>query len=110
MAILGDVAPIVGPAEGALDLAQELPIVEAVIDIIRRHPMRETELIDTLSHYGKRPDQVQATLDALEASGQAQRHIYRRQTFWTYAGGRFAALEGSRPGQGIDWHVAKAGS
>jgi hypothetical protein len=34
-------------------------------------------------------DGVDATLAALEHSGQARRHFYRQQTFWEYAGGTF---------------------
>jgi wyosine [tRNA(Phe)-imidazoG37] synthetase (radical SAM superfamily) len=90
--ILGEVAPIVAPAEGIFGLPEGMPVGEAIIEIIRRHPMREAKLVETLSDCASQPDQVQATLSALEAGGQARRHIYRGQVFWEYAGGRFASI------------------
>ncbi len=91
MAILGEVAPIVTPANGVFELVEDMPVVEAIIEIIRRHPMREAKLVETLGCFAKRPDQMQATLESLEASGQARRHVYQGQAFWEYAGGRFAS-------------------
>ncbi len=91
MAILGEVAPIVTPATGAFKLGEGKSAVEAVIDIIRRHPMQEAELVETLSHYVDDPAEVDRTLARLAASDQAQRRVYRGQAFWEYAGGRFAA-------------------
>jgi len=91
MAILGEVAPIVTPADGTFELEESKQVVDAIIEIIRRHPMRETKLVETLSRYTAGSDEVQITLEMLAASGQARRHIYRGQVFWEYAGGRFAS-------------------
>ena len=102
MAILGEVAPIVTPAEGAFELVENLPVVDAIIEIIRRHPMRETKLVETLTRCAEEPAEVQTMLEMLAANGQARRHVYRGQAFWEYAGGRFAAtLKDSRKKQGI---------
>jgi wyosine [tRNA(Phe)-imidazoG37] synthetase (radical SAM superfamily) len=90
-AILGEIAPISTFAEGDFHLADDLPIADAIIEIIRRHPMRETKLISTLDRFGLNADQIQSTLATLEASGQARRHFYRDQLFWEYSGGRFGA-------------------
>jgi wyosine [tRNA(Phe)-imidazoG37] synthetase (radical SAM superfamily) len=92
IAILWEVAPIELPAEGTLRLAEELPVVAAIIEIIRRHPMQEAKLVETLRQFEQGPGQVQATLEALVATGQACRHLYRGQVFWEYTGGRFAAV------------------
>ena len=86
--ILGEVAPIVTPAEGDFKLANDMSLAEAVIEIIRRHPLQETQLLETLDDYGI--EQVQTTLQALTLSGQARQHIYRGEIFWEYAGGKFA--------------------
>jgi wyosine [tRNA(Phe)-imidazoG37] synthetase (radical SAM superfamily) len=91
MAILGEVAPMVAPATGAFKLAEGKSTVEGIIDIIRRHPMREVELVETLTHYVNDPAEVEITLARLAASDQARRRVYREQAFWEYAGGRFAA-------------------
>ena len=90
--ILGTVAAIVTSAEGYFGLTDNMSVVDAIVKIIRRHPMRETELLENLRRFIKQPDQVQKTLEALEASGQARRHIYQGQVFWEYAGGRFASI------------------
>lgn len=91
MAILGEVAPIVTPASGAVVLAPDLPIADAVVEIIRRHPLREVELAEALQRYT--PGRVMETLASLEASGQARRLEYRGQVFWEYPGSRFARAQ-----------------
>jgi wyosine [tRNA(Phe)-imidazoG37] synthetase (radical SAM superfamily) len=88
MAILGEVAPIVTPAEGAFALAPDLPVADAIVQIIRRHPMSADELGRALSD---RPaGEVQETLTQLESDGEARRHVYRGQVFWEYSGSRFS--------------------
>ena len=91
MAILGEVAPIVTPATGAFKLGEGKSAADGIIDIIRRHPMRQAELVETLSRNATGRDEVEMTLARLAASGQARRRIYRGQVFWEYAGGRFGA-------------------
>jgi wyosine [tRNA(Phe)-imidazoG37] synthetase (radical SAM superfamily) len=69
-AILGDAAKIIHPASGSFDVSGYSSLVEAVIGIITRHPMREDELIETLRH--SVPGEMKATLQELEKSGKAQ--------------------------------------
>ena len=87
MAILSEAAELVAPYEGSFDLSQSMDIVQAVEAIIRRHPMRERRLVETLSRFA--PDDVSAILEKLETSGQARRRLYRGETFWEYVGGTF---------------------
>ncbi len=87
MAILGEVAPIITPASGAVVLAPDLPIADAIVEIIRRHPLREVELVEALEECT--PGRVYETLAALEAAGQARRLVYLGQTYWEYVSGRF---------------------
>jgi len=70
LSILGNIAEVVHPAEGSFDLSNDENIVEAVIGIITRHPMRQDELERTLVRWS--PGQVSETLAELEASGRAQ--------------------------------------
>ena len=72
-------------------LASGTPIANAIVEIIRRHPLREVELVQTLRHYV--PEQVQQTLMALESTGQARQRVYQGQIFWEYSGGRFFPAE-----------------
>lgn len=70
VAILGNIAEVVHPAEGDFDLSGYNNLVDAVISIITRHPMRQEELERTLSRWS--PGQVRQTLDDLRRSGRAQ--------------------------------------
>ncbi len=69
-AILGKVAKIIHPALGSFDFSSEENLVDAIVSIITRHPMRETELTEALSHWST--SDVHETLQALEKSGRAQ--------------------------------------
>ena len=44
ISILGDAAEVVHPAEGSFDLSGYGNVVDAVVGIITRHPMRQDEL------------------------------------------------------------------
>lgn len=68
--ILGEVARVIHPTSGSFDLSGAESLVEAVVGVITRHPMREDELIETLKHFA--PGDVASTLKALEESGKAQ--------------------------------------
>jgi wyosine [tRNA(Phe)-imidazoG37] synthetase (radical SAM superfamily) len=69
-AILGDVARVIHPASGSFDLGGDESLVDAIVGIITRHPMREDELFETLKHFS--PGDVASVLKALEKSGKAQ--------------------------------------
>lgn len=79
-ALLGEVAEVVSPYEGSFDLDGYDNLVDALLAVLRRHPMRQVRLLETLAHYA--PQDVQRTLAQLESSGQARRRIYDGQTFW----------------------------
>jgi wyosine [tRNA(Phe)-imidazoG37] synthetase (radical SAM superfamily) len=87
VAILGDIAKVVRPVEGSFDLSGYESLVDAVIGIITRHPMRQEELERALAQWA--PGQVNKTLKALEASGQAQ--VVKRfgARFWSAAPSRY---------------------
>ncbi|MCD6520875.1 MAG: hypothetical protein J7M05_13235, partial [Anaerolineae bacterium] len=58
-------------------------LVEAILAIVRRHPMREDRLLEALGNYPV--EQIQRTLDELTQSGLARRRVYRDQVFWESA-------------------------
>jgi len=68
--IFGDIARVIHPASGSFDLGGAESLVEAVLGIITRHPMREDELIESLKGFST--EEVSATLTALEECGKAQ--------------------------------------
>jgi wyosine [tRNA(Phe)-imidazoG37] synthetase (radical SAM superfamily) len=80
-AILGDIARVIHPASGSFDLSGADSLIEAVIGIITRHPMREDELIETLSQFS--PGEVSSVLEALEKSGKAQVVERLGARFWS---------------------------
>jgi wyosine [tRNA(Phe)-imidazoG37] synthetase (radical SAM superfamily) len=69
-AILGNVAHVVHPIEGTFDLGSCDSPVDAVVNIITRHPMSEGDLIRTLEQWTA--GEVREALTDLEASGEAQ--------------------------------------
>jgi wyosine [tRNA(Phe)-imidazoG37] synthetase (radical SAM superfamily) len=86
--ILGNIAEVVHPAEGDFDLSGCENLVDAVVAIITRHPMRQQELERTLERWS--PGQVSQALANLEASGRAQVVERYGDRFWSAAGGRYS--------------------
>jgi wyosine [tRNA(Phe)-imidazoG37] synthetase (radical SAM superfamily) len=87
-AILGDLAQVVHPAEGGFDLSGYDDVVGAVVGVIARHPMRESELARTLDRWT--PGQVAEALAALAADGRARVVTRYEQRFWCLANARYA--------------------
>ena len=86
-AILGDIARVVHPASGSFDLSGAESLVDGVISIITRHPIREDELVQALKRWST--GEVNVILKELESSGRAQvieRYGYR---FWSAASARY---------------------
>lgn len=83
MAILGDIADVVHPAEGNFELSGSDNPVEAIINIITRHPMRQDQLERTLKNWSpKKMKQVLAKLAVSEKAQVVERHGVR---FWSTA-------------------------
>jgi wyosine [tRNA(Phe)-imidazoG37] synthetase (radical SAM superfamily) len=86
-AILGRVATVVHPARGSFDLSGSDNVVDAIIGIITRHPMRETELEDALQRWA--PGQVETVLTALQEDGRAKLIERLGIRFWSGAPAHF---------------------
>ncbi len=82
-AILGDIAQVVHPVEGTFDLSGYSTVIEAVVGIITRHPMRQEELERTLAQWT--PGHIEQALAELEAGGQAQIVERYGARFWSAA-------------------------
>ena len=76
-----DTARVVHPAEGAFDLGSCDSLLEAVLAIITRHPMRQDQLEQALAQWA--PDQAETVLAELQASGQAQVVERLGSRFWS---------------------------
>lgn len=90
-AILGEVAKIILPARGSFDLSGEEDLVEAIMGIITRHPMMESELIDALSMWSS--DDVRDILTQLIESGRAQLVTRGGVRFWSASDSYYANSE-----------------
>ena len=73
-AILGKVAHVVHPAAGAYAIPPDADPVEAIVDIIRRHPMRDAEMRETLAHHSDTPQHILTRLHADPRAKLVRRH------------------------------------
>jgi wyosine [tRNA(Phe)-imidazoG37] synthetase (radical SAM superfamily) len=55
---------------------------DAILAIIRRHPMREEQVIDTLKKFEVGEGDVHDSLARLEESGEIKKVKYREKVFW----------------------------
>ena len=94
MAILGYTAELVQPAEGSFDLSGYDDPVEAIINIITRHPMRQDQLEQTLENW--LPGQANRILVDLEASGKAQIVERFGARFWSAAPAHYPDIDKSQ--------------
>jgi wyosine [tRNA(Phe)-imidazoG37] synthetase (radical SAM superfamily) len=86
-AILGSIARVIHPAAGTFDLSGSEDLVDVVVGIITRHPMRQEELERTLNHWS--PGQVSLVLAELAASGRTQVVERYGVRFWSAAPGHY---------------------
>ena len=82
-AILGKYAKVVHPADGTFYLGDSDDLVEAIVKIITRHPLRAEELEQILAEWA--PKQVKQVLEQLENSGRAQIVERYGVQFWSAA-------------------------
>ena len=83
LSILGNIAEVVHPAQGGFDLSGYDNVIDVVVGIITRHPMRQDELERTLDRWA--PIQVSEALEELEASGRVQMVERYGVRFWSAA-------------------------
>jgi wyosine [tRNA(Phe)-imidazoG37] synthetase (radical SAM superfamily) len=79
-AILGRKARLVQPAGGSFDLRGDESLLETIVAIITRHPMREEELVKTLGRFS--PEHVNQRLAELEKSAKVQVVERYHTRFW----------------------------
>jgi wyosine [tRNA(Phe)-imidazoG37] synthetase (radical SAM superfamily) len=87
LALLGEIARVVHPADGSFDLSGFENVVDAIVSIITRHPMNEVELRLTLEKWT--PGQVDKALQELSASGRAQVVERYGKRFWSASPARY---------------------
>lgn len=83
LAILGQRARVLHPSQGAFDLSGHARVIEAIVDIITRHPMSQADLEATLARWT--PGEVNQALAELAADGRAQQVERYGVQFWSAA-------------------------
>jgi wyosine [tRNA(Phe)-imidazoG37] synthetase (radical SAM superfamily) len=78
--LLGEGIFIDGPEEGTFDTAGFDRPLDAVMAIVRRHPMRRDQILETLEPYPI--DGVEAALDELVTSNKMRLVVYRDDTYY----------------------------
>jgi wyosine [tRNA(Phe)-imidazoG37] synthetase (radical SAM superfamily) len=81
--IIGKRARLAAVTGGTFDLSGEASVTEALLSILTRHPMDESDLLATLEKW--LPGRAEATLQELRAAGQVQVVLRRGQRFWSAA-------------------------
>jgi wyosine [tRNA(Phe)-imidazoG37] synthetase (radical SAM superfamily) len=94
VAILGQSARIVVPAVADFDMDGRETVVDAIIDIVSRHPMREEEVRRVPHRWS--PTEVRDALAEVEASGRIQIVERFGTRFWTAAGSRYSKNDTER--------------
>jgi wyosine [tRNA(Phe)-imidazoG37] synthetase (radical SAM superfamily) len=88
VAILGKIAEVVHQAAGSFDLSGYDNLIDAILTIIARHPMRQEELERALARWSS--GQVSQMLANLEASDRAQVVERHGVHFWSAASSYYA--------------------
>lgn len=85
--IMGSIAQVVHPPRGSFGIGKNENPLEAVLAIITRHPMRQEELEQTLSHWPR--EEVRQVLEELKAGKRAQIVERGGIQFWSAAPARY---------------------
>jgi wyosine [tRNA(Phe)-imidazoG37] synthetase (radical SAM superfamily) len=86
-AILGETASLIHPVEGEFDLSGYDNLLDAVVALITRHPLREEELVCALHRWA--PGSVSRLLSELAATGRAQQVTRYGEHFWTAGAAKY---------------------
>lgn len=87
ISIFGNIAKVVHPSKGTFDLSGYENVVDAIVSVITRHPMRQDELEKTLARWST--GQVSEALSELESSGRAQVVERYGIRFWSAASSHY---------------------
>jgi wyosine [tRNA(Phe)-imidazoG37] synthetase (radical SAM superfamily) len=87
-AILGDVSVVDEGETGDFSTLGFTNPEDAILAIIRRHPMREEQVIETIKKFTLEEEEIHNHLKRLEESGKITKVNYRDNVFWLTAGGK----------------------
>lgn len=87
--ILGNTAKVFHPIKGSFDLSGSDSLFHAVIVIITRHPMKESELLDALKRFSQ--EEIDAVMTALKENSEAQVVERYGERYWSAYPARYAS-------------------
>ena len=99
VAILGTRAHVLHPAMGTFDLSGAETVIDGILGIVTRHPMRQEELEITLARWN--PNEIGRVLRELEASEQVRVVERYGVRFWCSADSRYSTGRKIHSGVGI---------
>jgi len=85
--IFGSVAKVLQPVDVNVESGIDEEVVDAVLAIVSRHPMEESELVRTLARWV--PGRVMESLTTLAACGKIREIERFGRQFWYSAGSHF---------------------
>lgn len=88
--ILGKRARLITETNGVFDLSSERSVIEALLSILTRHPMCESNLLAALEKW--LPGKSVQTLESLRSGGRVQVVTRRGQRFWSTAQAKYLAV------------------
>ncbi len=98
--LFGDIARVIAPVHGSFERDSDGSMVEAVLAIIRRHPMRQDELERTLERWSA--GQVEQVFEDLRTRGDVQVVERQGERFWSAASAFYpenSQSQKTRPGK-----------
>lgn len=87
--ILGNNVKVFHSQKGSFGLGGTDSVFQAVIAIITRHPMKESELLEALKHYPQ--EKIDEVMNALRESGEAQIVERYGERYWSASPSQYAA-------------------
>jgi len=87
--ILGVHTKVFHPVNGLFDLRGADSVFQAVLAIITRHPMKESQLLDALGHFSQ--EEIDKTMTMLKESGKAQAVERFGECYWSASSAHYAS-------------------
>ncbi len=87
--ILGIHTKVFHPVNGLFDLRGADSVFRAVLAIITRHPMKESQLLDALGHFSQ--EEIEKTMTMLKESGKAQVVERFGERYWSASSAHYAS-------------------
>lgn len=86
--IFGEIARVIAPVDITFHLSEDVDIVHAILNVISRHPMCESDLVNAIQRW--KPESVKESLRSLQFTGQAQVVERFGKRYWSAANANYS--------------------